>query len=160
MLKPLRCIHGGFRVRPILITGGAGFIGSNFCHYWAAQYPGDKLIVLDALTYAGHREHLAALNYELTQLVDKQQAVQEIEFRAGEFDLGRVHGRRFARRWPGPCQRPAAMPSANPDASCRRPHRSCSFASRSAASRLPTPRSAAIASSCRARGRDSPCSHL
>lgn len=48
-------------MKNILITGGAGFIGSNFCHYWAKQYPNDKLIVLDALTYAGHREHLTEL---------------------------------------------------------------------------------------------------
>ena len=48
-------------MKNILITGGAGFIGSNFCHYWAKQYPNDKLIVLDALTYAGHREHLIEL---------------------------------------------------------------------------------------------------
>ena len=48
----------------ILITGGAGFIGSNFCHYWAEQHPQDRLIVLDALTYAGHREHLASLEQQ------------------------------------------------------------------------------------------------
>lgn len=48
-------------MRNILITGGAGFIGSNFCHYWAGKYPQDKLIVLDLLTYAGHRENIQAL---------------------------------------------------------------------------------------------------
>ncbi len=45
----------------ILITGGAGFIGSNFVHHWYRHYPDDRLIVLDALTYAGNRENLAAL---------------------------------------------------------------------------------------------------
>lgn len=45
----------------ILITGGAGFIGSNFCHYWAKNYPKDKLVVLDALTYAGRRENIQSL---------------------------------------------------------------------------------------------------
>lgn len=44
-----------------LITGGAGFIGSNFCHYWTKQYPNDKLVVLDLLTYAGHRENIREL---------------------------------------------------------------------------------------------------
>jgi dTDP-glucose 4,6-dehydratase len=47
--------------RRILVTGGAGFIGSNFVHYWFQQYPGDRLVVLDALTYAGNRQNLAFL---------------------------------------------------------------------------------------------------
>ncbi len=38
----------------LLITGGAGFIGGNFVHYWAEHHPGDTLVVLDALTYAGN----------------------------------------------------------------------------------------------------------
>jgi dTDP-glucose 4,6-dehydratase len=45
----------------LLVTGGAGFIGANFVHYWLAQHPGGRLVVLDALTYAGHREHLQAV---------------------------------------------------------------------------------------------------
>ena len=38
----------------LLVTGGAGFIGSNFVHYWLAQHPGERIVVLDALTYAGN----------------------------------------------------------------------------------------------------------
>ncbi len=45
----------------LLITGGAGFIGSNFVHHWAETHPGDRLVVLDALTYAGNRANLADL---------------------------------------------------------------------------------------------------
>ncbi|WP_373536866.1 dTDP-glucose 4,6-dehydratase [Microcoleus sp.] len=45
----------------LLVTGGAGFIGSNFVHHWCSSYPGDRVIVLDALTYAGNRETLATL---------------------------------------------------------------------------------------------------
>lgn len=45
----------------ILITGGAGFIGSNFVHYWQEKYPSDRLIVLDALTYAGNLANLSGL---------------------------------------------------------------------------------------------------
>ena len=41
----------------ILVTGGAGFIGSNFVRYWAEKYPGDEFRVLDKLTYAGHKEN-------------------------------------------------------------------------------------------------------
>lgn len=48
-------------MRNMLITGGAGFIGSNFCHYWAEKYPQDKVVVLDLLTYAGHRENIQSL---------------------------------------------------------------------------------------------------
>ena len=45
----------------LLVTGGAGFIGSNFAHYWSAQHPDDELFVLDALTYAGNRATLEKL---------------------------------------------------------------------------------------------------
>ena len=42
----------------ILVTGGAGFIGSNFIHYWLKKYPSDSIVNLDALTYAGNLENL------------------------------------------------------------------------------------------------------
>jgi dTDP-glucose 4,6-dehydratase len=45
-------------VKRLLITGGAGFIGSNFVHHWLAQHPGDRIVVLDALTYAGNLANL------------------------------------------------------------------------------------------------------
>jgi dTDP-glucose 4,6-dehydratase len=45
----------------LLVTGGAGFIGSNFVHYWLDRHPGDELVVFDLLTYAGNRESLAAV---------------------------------------------------------------------------------------------------
>jgi dTDP-glucose 4,6-dehydratase len=48
-------------VKRLLVTGGAGFIGANFCHYWAAKHPSDRLVVLDALTYAGNLASIAAL---------------------------------------------------------------------------------------------------
>lgn len=38
----------------ILVTGGCGFIGSNFIRYWLNRYPKDKIINFDKLTYAGH----------------------------------------------------------------------------------------------------------
>ncbi|WP_440998163.1 dTDP-glucose 4,6-dehydratase [Arhodomonas sp. SL1] len=46
----------------LLVTGAAGFIGSNFCHHWRGAHPGDRLIALDALTYAGNAANLAALD--------------------------------------------------------------------------------------------------
>ena len=42
----------------VLVTGGAGFIGSNFIHYWLKNHPEDTVINLDVLTYAGHPESL------------------------------------------------------------------------------------------------------
>ncbi|MEO5333270.1 MAG: dTDP-glucose 4,6-dehydratase [Magnetococcus sp. YQC-5] len=42
----------------LLITGGAGFIGANFTRYWSDRYPQDRLVVLDALTYAGNLANL------------------------------------------------------------------------------------------------------
>jgi dTDP-glucose 4,6-dehydratase len=43
----------------ILVTGAAGFIGSNFVHYWLEQHPDDHVVAYDLLTYAGNRENLA-----------------------------------------------------------------------------------------------------
>ena len=43
----------------LLVTGGAGFIGANFVHFWLARHPDDTLVVLDALTYAGNLSSLA-----------------------------------------------------------------------------------------------------
>ncbi|HLE57034.1 MAG TPA: dTDP-glucose 4,6-dehydratase [Rhodothermia bacterium] len=45
-------------MRRILVTGGAGFIGANFVHYCLKSHPGDRLVVLDALTYAGNMASL------------------------------------------------------------------------------------------------------
>ncbi len=45
----------------LLVTGGAGFIGANFVQYWIENYPDDKIVVLDALTYAGNQASLHAV---------------------------------------------------------------------------------------------------
>ncbi|MDR0531583.1 MAG: dTDP-glucose 4,6-dehydratase [Oscillospiraceae bacterium] len=48
----------------LLITGAAGFIGSNFSYYWREQHPEDTLVLLDSLTYAGNYHTIAPLLQE------------------------------------------------------------------------------------------------
>ncbi len=45
----------------LLVTGGAGFVGGNFVHYWAKAHPGDAITVLDCLTYAGNASTIAGV---------------------------------------------------------------------------------------------------
>ena len=53
----------------IIVTGGAGFIGSNFVHYVADNHPEATITVLDKLTYAGNRANLAGLPEDRVKLV-------------------------------------------------------------------------------------------
>lgn len=46
----------------LLVTGGAGFIGSNFIHFWMQRHFADSIVNLDALTYAGNLENLATVS--------------------------------------------------------------------------------------------------
>ncbi|MDA8392232.1 MAG: dTDP-glucose 4,6-dehydratase [Actinomycetota bacterium] len=50
----------------LLVTGGAGFIGSNFVRYWLANHPADHVVVYDALTYAGERSSLSDVEDRIT----------------------------------------------------------------------------------------------
>lgn len=45
----------------IIVTGGAGFIGGNFCHYMTKKYPENTILCIDKLTYAGNMETLAPI---------------------------------------------------------------------------------------------------
>jgi dTDP-glucose 4,6-dehydratase len=67
----------------LLVTGGAGFIGSNFVHYWLKHHPEDQVINLDALTYAGNRESLRDVadqaNYTFVEgSINNRQLVEKI----------------------------------------------------------------------------------
>ncbi len=46
----------------LLVTGGAGFIGANFIHYWMDTHPQDRIVALDALTYAGNPASLDSVS--------------------------------------------------------------------------------------------------
>src|SRR5699024_724202 len=50
--------------KTILITGGAGFIGTNLVHYFVEKYPDYHIVNLDALTYAGNLANLKAIEKE------------------------------------------------------------------------------------------------
>ncbi|MBA2359589.1 MAG: dTDP-glucose 4,6-dehydratase [Actinobacteria bacterium] len=63
----------------ILVTGAAGFIGSNFVHYWLERHPGDEVIALDLLTYAGNRANLE----------DVEEPITFVEGDIADADLGR-----------------------------------------------------------------------
>lgn len=77
-------------MKKLLVTGGAGFIGANFSHYWLREYAGDKLVVLDALTYAGNVASLDGLkdnpDFSFVQGDIKDQALVEKILRENEID--------------------------------------------------------------------------
>ena len=56
-------------MKTIVVTGGAGFIGSNFCHWVAEHRPGVRMVVLDKLTYAGNPGNLAGIPEGACELV-------------------------------------------------------------------------------------------
>ena len=53
------------KLKTILITGAAGFIGSNFISYFLEKYPNYRIVCLDKLTYAGNLDNLKeVMSYE------------------------------------------------------------------------------------------------
>lgn len=73
----------------LLVTGGAGFIGSNFIRYWLAKYPQDSIVNLDKLTYAGRLENLqdvennslySFVKGDITRKDDVDQAIHNVDF--------------------------------------------------------------------------------
>jgi dTDP-glucose 4,6-dehydratase len=49
----------------LLVTGAAGFIGSNFVHHWLERHPSDRVVAYDLLTYAGNRANLSGVEDEI-----------------------------------------------------------------------------------------------
>lgn len=79
-----------YQPKRLLVTGGAGFIGTNFVHYWLNTYPNTYLVVLDALTYAGRYENVAQwvtqANFRFIQGNILQQALVEDLLREEQLD--------------------------------------------------------------------------
>ena len=74
-----------------LITGGAGFIGSNYLHYVVNKYPDDEFVCLDALTYAGNYNNIKMLegkeNYKFVKMdIRDKDAIYDL-FRKERFDV-------------------------------------------------------------------------
>ena len=74
-----------------LVTGGAGFIGSNFMHYMTETYPDDMFVCIDALTYAGNYNNIKSLenknNFKFVhgditdrELIDKLFAEEKFDY--------------------------------------------------------------------------------
>jgi dTDP-glucose 4,6-dehydratase len=91
----------------LLVTGAAGFIGSNFVHYWLSQYPGESIVALDALTYAGNRANLTSVENNpaftfvhgdiidtplITQLLKDEQINTIVHFAAESHVDRSIHG--------------------------------------------------------------------
>ena len=70
-----------FQPRNLLITGGAGFIGANFVHHWLAHSSEGRVVVFDALTYAGNIDNLAGLEREPRYLFVKGDICDEATVR-------------------------------------------------------------------------------
>ncbi|MBB4895197.1 dTDP-glucose 4,6-dehydratase [Streptomyces olivoverticillatus] len=58
-------MHRATPPRTVLVTGAAGFIGANFVRYWRDRHPDDPVVAVDALTYAGNEENLAAVREDI-----------------------------------------------------------------------------------------------
>src|SRR5687768_6103652 len=70
----------------ILVTGAAGFIGSNFVHYWLERHPDDTVVALDLLTYAGNRANLDGAEVPFVQADIADLDIVENVFREHEVD--------------------------------------------------------------------------
>jgi dTDP-glucose 4,6-dehydratase len=69
-----------------LVTGGAGFIGSNFVRYLVSKYPDAEIVILDKLTYAGRRENLLGVQKKITFIQGDICRVDDVE-KAGVCDV-------------------------------------------------------------------------
>ncbi|EQD45941.1 dTDP-D-glucose 4,6-dehydratase [mine drainage metagenome] len=62
----------------LLVTGGAGFIGSNFAHYWLNEHKRDEIIDIDKFTYAANKDNLRGLPEDRHTLIIGDIADQEL----------------------------------------------------------------------------------
>ncbi len=70
-----------FEPHNLLVTGGAGFIGSNFVHHWLGLGGSGRVVVLDALTYAGNIDNLAGLDADPRYMFERGDICEEARVR-------------------------------------------------------------------------------
>ena len=92
----------------LLVTGGAGFIGSNFIHYWLKKYPNDSIINLDKLTYCGNLENLKDIADRPNYHFEKFDITCPVEYKGAkhEEEYGRFDQKKFQqlKDWIGQCE--------------------------------------------------------
>ena len=89
----------------ILVTGGCGFIGSNFIHYLLRKYPDYSLINVDKLTYAGNLKNLSDLSHSPRYTFIKGDIADPLQMEESDSPGGRCH-RQLCRGVPrGPIDR-------------------------------------------------------
>jgi dTDP-glucose 4,6-dehydratase len=71
----------------MLVTGAAGFIGSNFVHHWTNEHPEDTLVAFDLLTYAGNRANLDDLGNRVEFVQGDIADEKEVMHALGEFQI-------------------------------------------------------------------------
>jgi dTDP-glucose 4,6-dehydratase len=74
----------------ILVTGAAGFIGSNFVHHWLERHPEDEVIALDLLTYAGNRANLEPVEDRITFVHGDIAELEQNERLLGEHEIDTI----------------------------------------------------------------------
>lgn len=67
------------KFQKVLVTGGAGFIGSNYVHYAIANHPTWEIVVLDKLTYAGNLDNLKDVSDRITFIQGDIANLEDVE---------------------------------------------------------------------------------
>ena len=111
----------------LLVTGGAGFIGSNFARYWVEQHPEDHVVVYDVLTYAGNRPNLSDIEDRIVFVQGDicDPAAAEKGLRSEEIDTVVHFAAESTIRWPSSTRDCSSGPTSSAPRPCwRRPARS------------------------------------
>ncbi len=74
----------------MLVTGAAGFIGSNFVHHWVSEHPDDRVVAFDLLTYAGNRANLDDLDGRVEFVQGDIADEKEVTHALGEFQVDTI----------------------------------------------------------------------
>lgn len=83
----------------LLVTGGAGFIGSNFIHYWIKKHPKDHIVIFDKLTYAGHLISLKDVLPVVDENIENPNEISYVERGNIKFVKGDITDPSFVDIW-------------------------------------------------------------